>query len=729
MSSKLKRRDLITYAFLSQGIYGTDDRLAGLLPFFHPIVETLTGEIFDPSILAQRVNDAYPWSINTDVAENLIPRFKAAGWLQEIVSHEGDVAYRYIKPDQKTLPIEALVATEEELHEIGDHFLEFAHSVSPLLSVPYDRDTLEELLLRWLVEKQAFDRDMIVRAVQDDSVSLSKSDLSQDDVLQNDGLFSSEDTYLCARFVDILSSSSDHVELFDKLVRISAVALVTEVVLDTQKPKVKNLSFGRGRVFYDSPFLLDLLECSGHNARQNSKFIHDHLVGFEAIPSVFSHSVEEARDNLRAVLSASVHERYGPTAESIRKGEVLEEYAKDVLKRFDDHLKANAIQNVPAGLELYPNEHKFFDTELKEELLSHIKWDNIIARERDVDSITYIMRKRKGQSSTDLTNSLPILLTKNAPLCSITTRFCKNNHLIGEYDIGPALHQRQLASVIWMLVGDEDRKELARRDLVRRCADVVRCRPDVVAKTREELRRVDLEKARQFEALVTRPIPTQLLMDLTLGARRVVTSENLDLIFQRLRESAAEDVQKRADDEMKKLKHNQRQRRAAWQEQLRQERMEKVRAAELLREEGQKRIVADRRISDATRTDGQMVDGWIRASKKYEARANRIIDFSIYGILCVTAAVGFVVAIAGTYPYQAGLVSAVATLVGMAIAIGEKTGVWPRIGRRAVFARQLEFVRSRATEADRRDLLGSVGVDHKEMKIWRKEDRNDNVFS
>ena len=79
MPSRLRRRELVTYAFLSQGIYGSDDRLAGLLPLFHPIVETLEGQIFDPRVLAQRVNEAYPWSINTDVAENLVPRFQAVG--------------------------------------------------------------------------------------------------------------------------------------------------------------------------------------------------------------------------------------------------------------------------------------------------------------------------------------------------------------------------------------------------------------------------------------------------------------------------------------------------------------------------------------------------------------------------------------------------------------------------------------------------------------------------
>src|SRR5690606_39155861 len=116
--------------------------------------------------------------------------------------------------------------------EIGDRFLDFAQTISPLFSFATSREDLEELLLRWLVEKRAFDRDMIVRAVQNHLLTPPNADLAQDEILEDDGVFSGEDTYLCARFVDSLCNDPTQIHLFDKLVRISAVALIAEVVLD-----------------------------------------------------------------------------------------------------------------------------------------------------------------------------------------------------------------------------------------------------------------------------------------------------------------------------------------------------------------------------------------------------------------------------------------------------------------------------------------------------------------
>jgi hypothetical protein len=720
MSSRLRRRDLITYAFLSQGIYGTDDRLAGLLPLFHPIVEALQGEIFDPRILADRVNEAYPWSINTDVAENLIPRFQAVGWLEQIVDHDGDVAYKYRKPDDTTIPQDALVATEEELHEIGDRFLDFAQTISPLFSFTTSRDDLEELLLRWLVEKRAFDRDMIVRAVQNHFLTPPNADLAQDEILEDDGVFSGEDTYLCARFVDSLCNDPTQIHLFDKLVRISAVALIAEVVLDTQSPAIKNLTFSRGRVFYDSPLLLDLFGCNGTNNYENARFINDNLLRFEAIPSAFSHSIDEAKENLRVMLKLPIPERYGPTAEAIKKGEVLEDYVKDVLRDFNRYMTQQHVQAVQVDLNLYPNEHHFFSSELREDLLAQVRWYRLTARERDVDSIAYVMRKRRGITSPDITKAKPILITKNPALASIAARFCMRANLIDGYDVGPAVHQRQIASIVWMVVGNEGRKELARRELIRRCADVVRCRPDIVLKTRDELRRVDLEKARQFEALVTRPRPTQLLMDLTLGARRVVTSENLDVIFQRLKESAAEEVQKRAEEDGKRQREKHRKERAKLQEEVEQERRGRAAASEGWRQEERRRQEAEARIADARRREEEMIDRWIATSGEYEGCINRWIDTAVYGILLATAVVAFLAAFMDIYPYFTTVIGAAASLIGVVVAIGEKTGKMPKIGSRKVFEKRIDFIRGRAQEVGREDLLAEVAVDHRALTIRRE---------
>ena len=53
----LDRRDLITYAFVNQNILGIDDRLAGLLPFFEPILREMQGAIFDPNKFTDLLTD------------------------------------------------------------------------------------------------------------------------------------------------------------------------------------------------------------------------------------------------------------------------------------------------------------------------------------------------------------------------------------------------------------------------------------------------------------------------------------------------------------------------------------------------------------------------------------------------------------------------------------------------------------------------------------------------
>lgn len=179
------------------------------------------------------------------------------------------------------------------------------------------------------------------------------------------------------------------------------------------------------------------------------------------------------------------------------------------------------------------------------DFIGRVHWERIPARERDALSIAYVMRKRKGKKTVDAARAMPALLTRNAALADISLRFCKENRLIDERDIGPAVHQRQMASILWMAFGSEERKEFARRDLVQRCSNVVRLRPDIVEKTRQKIRQIDLDKSRQFEALISRSAATQIMMDVTLGAERVVTSENIEEIFQSARASAAEDVRQK----------------------------------------------------------------------------------------------------------------------------------------------------------------------------------------
>ena len=65
-----------------------------------------------------------------------------------------------------------------------------------------------------------------------------------------------------------------------------------------------------------------------------------------------------------------------PRQKRLRKGEVLEEYVKDVLRDFNRYMTQQCVQAVPVDLNLYPNEHHFFSNELREDLLAK-KFDGI----------------------------------------------------------------------------------------------------------------------------------------------------------------------------------------------------------------------------------------------------------------------------------------------------------------------------------------------------------------
>ncbi len=54
---KVERRDLINYAFVSQGIFGANDLLAAILPLIQPIVSELDGQLFKPTELAEKIAD------------------------------------------------------------------------------------------------------------------------------------------------------------------------------------------------------------------------------------------------------------------------------------------------------------------------------------------------------------------------------------------------------------------------------------------------------------------------------------------------------------------------------------------------------------------------------------------------------------------------------------------------------------------------------------------------
>lgn len=499
----LTKRDLITYAFVGQGVHGVDDYFEGLLPFFQPIIEEMGGKIFDPHVFAREVRQKYGWPVNTDVVQELIPRLERVKWIER-VSHSKDSAAYICKEYAKPIINEA---EEKELdnilREIGEKLRTFSSTISPLFSFGYSAEQFEEMLLNWIVQVAGYDKETIVRAAKDNN--------SDSDVFQHipDTLFSSqEEGYLCARFVADLQVKSP--DLFERLVQISAVALLTEVVLDFQRPpqvgrKEKNLT-----VLLDAPVLMDLLGLSGRARNQNAEYIVEGLRRLESKIGAFKHSCDEVRDNLSGLFRKSPQDRFGPTADAIRNGETVQAYASSVMQDPEHYVKEKLrIDLIAQDLNLFPNQHGYFSRGLYEELRDRINWhEESVPKERDAKSVAFIMRRRGGKQSVDPLKSGFLLITRSNILAEFSKRYCIEQGLIKNYETGPVIHQRRLAALIWLTFGTNEKEVLSRRQLLAACESVVRSRPQIIEKAQNTLKSIRPQDLDQLNALLTKPRST-----------------------------------------------------------------------------------------------------------------------------------------------------------------------------------------------------------------------------
>lgn len=352
-------RRLLTYAFVSQNIFNQNDILFGLLPFFKPIFQEWAGSTFDPTEFSAKVRSLYRWPVNPDIIELLIPRLVRAGWLKRVVERQDMIAYKCLLPPSEEYE-EQERAASHDLSTISNLFAEFNAELPSILSLSYETSDLQEMLLTWLVEKGAFDKRSILDAVNNLPELRGRRqiiDVSRERAERNLP-YSAEEDYLCARFVKHLQSTNG--PLFESLVKIAAVALVTEVALDIRSPSAANRPTSPVIVFIDAPLVMTLLGLSGQQRLENARYIFSHLKTLKHSLCVFGHSCDEIRDNLRGLLNTPLHNRFGPTAEAMRRGEVKEEYVTAVLANTEHFVGRLEIDVVELDLTLFPNERRFF---------------------------------------------------------------------------------------------------------------------------------------------------------------------------------------------------------------------------------------------------------------------------------------------------------------------------------------------------------------------------------
>ena len=488
---RLTRRQLRTYVLAIQMPLSGHDTLYALVPFFEPAFVNLRGQIFDPSkFLNSLPKIGVRFNLTTDIVHLLIPKFVEVGWLREEATYNMEAIYRCTE-NAGSDPENLSSTTVSLVNEIGSKFFTFVKDLDPLSNLDFSQSQLENLLLNWLVSVDASDREEIASVA---GSIISTEETEERSNLNWDSALSSTEIYLCARFVQHLSENND--ELFSALSEITSVALLTDILLDFHYPKAPDSV--DLTLILDAPFLLAVMGMSGKELLKNAQMIVKNAKRLGCRLATFEHCIKESEQNFHAVLSQQSIERYGPTGDALRRGEVSEKLVREILADIEGLCEELKVSMIRQTLEQTPNQRQYFDDDHVQMFYSRINWHSEhVPRDRDASSMALVMRKRMGHRTNDMLKSKYVMISSNPIFSGFSRRFCKERSLLGKLHVPPVMHQSQVATILWLSTGETGVLKISRQQLLLACENALRSRQEIFAKAREEVRKLDNEDQRE----------------------------------------------------------------------------------------------------------------------------------------------------------------------------------------------------------------------------------------
>lgn len=509
-------RPLIAFAFLAQATQVQGDLMSGLTPIFKPIVKQQVGKKFDADEFADAVARLYGIKIHPWAVDDLAMRLEKAGLLVRTPVSTGAQEYVYANVDATFDQV-----TENDIRQVVRAFIEFASPLLKKLDGIVDEKVLED---GFFDELTAIDFHSIIlkpeiRDIKPTTISVPKK---LEEQRHHDELTArSHLDVLCAAF--IVDAFHSNRSLYELVAKIATGALLTQVVLNVQDPG-KTVPLRSLRVLLDAPFVMAVLDLSSEESFKYATELKNALTEHEATVEGFRHSLEEIADNLKGVINGVASgSGFGATARRLQST-AFRAYVGGVLQDLEGAVVRAGVRIVDAPRS--DSYYRHFTEEDETYFYSMLgSFWNPLAQQRDAASIAGVMRLRQGRRTrlSAFHQAQFVFVTQNPRVAECSARMVMSRKLGVSGEVPPAITDRFLAGLIWILYGGKA-EELTRYRLLASCTAALEVRNDVMAKMHRFLTGVDDTKAKQFRAMMTDERAGQHLMQLTLGDSVLIRS-------------------------------------------------------------------------------------------------------------------------------------------------------------------------------------------------------------
>ena len=302
-------------------------------------------------------------------------------------------------------------------------------------------------------------------------------------------------------------------------------------------PTQAERKFRKTEIYFDTSFLVYGLGYTGEARRAPCVELLKLLYETGADLRCFRHSRDEVHGILEAcadrIVRGHLQDAYGPTIEYFIergcKASDVELFAAR-LERDLALLRIRVVEKPP-----YVKEYQIDEREFQALLSEHIQYRNPRARERDVDSVSAIMRLRRLQEFFIIEESRAVFVTTNAELAKTAREFFYRDATPGA--VSPVVSDHSLTTLLW-LKGPLKAPDLPRKRIMADCYAATQPDESLWSLYLAEVER--LEKDGRFTAddyyLLRHSLEAKsALMELTLGDEQAFAQGTVPEILELIR--------------------------------------------------------------------------------------------------------------------------------------------------------------------------------------------------
>jgi hypothetical protein len=505
-------RSLIAFAAARSYSANTNNPLNAILPLFEPIAAALHGRLFTAADLSRELRDRYDlivsdelcthWSNQLIQQKLLVPVSTTTGsggyeWSQERVANAQDGAFA------------------EEMNELLSELRTFATDSGDLITGSYTDDQLVRLLRRGAIAS------MFPRLHEN-----------------NNPHHGSEDEYVFSRFVSSLSVGN--ARILDNISRLRRAAIYSDLILHLREPKKPGGNSQYVHAYLDSPLVMDLLGLGGKLRKQFATRLFESLKAQKVIFLVSPVMIDEVKGNIRALISRDPRDRFGPTADALRRGEFKIDYVEACHDRIEALVEASGLQ-IDHNFNTYlidklDDAGKSLESELLSRLQSHYRMFG--AAERDAKSLIGCLGRRGGSKPRDMYSSRSFFVTSNDMLAAVGNKFFRENCAYKDSTFPVVVTRSTIAAMADAIAGISSNNSMTEMEMIVSAADATSYNPAVFEQIERILKELTPSDAKDLSEILQRTDVSELAMDLVRGNPNNVTiqrvSEIADIVQNRL---------------------------------------------------------------------------------------------------------------------------------------------------------------------------------------------------